>query len=177
VDNITPRQMTATITAKRPCKNRGNLPASRRYKLCYRCYGDQTIREQCVIADKLAHAPAGTKACRHCGIRVASRCRGLCCGCYNNGDIRSRYPSGNPSAGRYAPTDPASFGRELARVHDLQTEAGPALALCREIAGVDADGELLRLLTAARRLQRAGLLERAANLLANMADREVKGGV
>jgi hypothetical protein len=53
-------------------------------------------------------------------------------------------------------------------------DEGPAMLLAHEIAAADVGGDLLRLLTAARRMQGVGLLERAANLVVNVCDRETK---
>ena len=79
------------------------------------------------------------------------------------------YPGRRANA--LTPYDPAPFAAELERVRNARSAEAAAVFAGLDMPGDDWE-ELLRLLESARRLQRAGKLELASNLLANLADRE-----
>jgi hypothetical protein len=117
----------------------------------------------------LASAANTRKLCRHCGKEYANRPRVMCWGCYATRGVRDMYPGRRDNAS--TPYDPAPFAAELERVRCARSAEAAAVFADLDMPGGDWE-ELLRLLASAQRLQRAGKLERASNLLANLADRE-----
>jgi hypothetical protein len=109
--------------------------------------------------------------CRHCGRKPRNRPRGLCWHCYYTPSISARYPT----TSRYRPP-PHSAEEAVAALAQLHRDETDRIidGLKAAAVGIDAEdqSELLRLVGAVRALLGAGKLDRAANLLCNLADRE-----
>lgn len=76
-----------TVTATQTlCRHCGKLPHDRPRGLCWKCFGQRSIRDQ---YERDESRPS--TLCKHCAKKRANRPRGLCWGCYHAPGVKCLY--------------------------------------------------------------------------------------